>query len=95
MTEHRLPIDHLLDNIKWHPISDTKTPVATHWGILHIGNVELRVYQLSNGQRVISQEDLLNFFNGRERLTRKEKISEITEWLGDLYTDSKELEGLL
>lgn len=35
-----------------------ETPVATHEGVLHLGSVRVRVYQLNNGQRVIHPDDL-------------------------------------
>jgi hypothetical protein len=63
------PLDIMLDNIDWKPInpdvvysSSCTPPVATYQGILKIGDLELRVYQLSNGQRVIAEEDLVRFF---------------------------------
>jgi hypothetical protein len=65
------PIDMLLDGIEWKPIiTDSSSippsdiPVATHEGILRMYGLELRVYQLSNGIRVINEEDLIKFFEG-------------------------------
>lgn len=37
-------------------------PYATHYGVLHIGELEFRVYQLNTGQRVIDAEDMRAFF---------------------------------
>jgi len=62
------PIELMLDNVNWQPIdrnatfnADSDLPVATHEGILNVGNLSLRVYQLSNGQRVIRID---KFFGG-------------------------------
>lgn len=43
-------------------VSDT-LPHVTHSGFLKIGSIELRVYQLSDGNRVIDGQDLIDFFN--------------------------------
>jgi hypothetical protein len=65
------PIDMMLDAIEWKPIPasidmtpDDSVPVATHEGILRVGNAELKVYQLSNGKRVIEEESFARFFGG-------------------------------
>ena len=68
------PIEIMLDNIKWEPIEqdivetmmNRDIPTATHQGILAIGDIKLRVYQLNNGQRVIEQNDLINLFKSWE-----------------------------
>lgn len=68
------PIEIMLDKVDWKPIKrhqevelvDTAYPVATHSGILKIGDIELKVYQLSDGQRVIDQESFLKFFKVME-----------------------------
>ena len=69
MMENRTPIEMLLDGIEWKPINpdgiynlNGDLPVATHQGILHIEDIELRVYQLSDGRRVIEQQDMVNLF---------------------------------
>ena len=62
----KFPIDILLDAIQWEPIHEIQDddpeksdlPRATHRGILKIGELELDVYQLDNGQRLISKESL-------------------------------------
>ena len=65
----RAPIDLSLDDIKWEPIprdadwdGDLALPFATHRGVLHIGEVTLRVYQLNDGMRVIDADDAARFF---------------------------------
>lgn len=63
-------IDMLMDGVKWEPVEyETEPslvsdviPHATHRGVLRIYNTEFRVYQLSNGQRIIDAEDLEEFF---------------------------------
>lgn len=59
-------IDRLLDAVAWEavdppPAADDGLPCATHEGRLSIGGVELMVYQLSDGRRVIEQDALLAF----------------------------------
>ena len=58
------PIEQLLSNIEFVPISDElikksdDMPYVTHEGVLDIGGVKIQVYQLSNGQRVISEGEI-------------------------------------
>ena len=71
MTKKRTPIDLILDAVEWKALatgepSDDGIPVATHEGILRIGNAELKVYQLSNGVRVIEEQSLVRFFSGQQ-----------------------------
>jgi hypothetical protein len=59
----RAPIDILLDGVEWKPINSECTeskglPVVTHEGVLRIYGIELKVYQLNNGVRIIDKEDL-------------------------------------
>lgn len=63
------PIDKLFDTVQWVRLSPIVltggyVPYATHSGILHVGELEFKVYQLSNGQRVIAEEDMIKFFDG-------------------------------
>ena|GEM_PF-3557996 len=65
----RAPIDLLLDDLRWEPVprdadwdGDRALPFATHRGMLHIGEMTLRVSQLNTGQRVIDADDLEQFF---------------------------------
>lgn len=61
------PIDKLFDGLDWKELphdQPSDIPIATHEGILKIGSHELRVYQLSNGMRVIEESDLIQFFCG-------------------------------
>jgi len=68
----KTPIEIMLDKVQWKPLKtdnsvelvNTGYPVATHSGVLKIGEIELKVYQLSNGQRVIDQEDIIKFLDG-------------------------------
>lgn len=68
----KLPIDQLLDAVEWTalppPSRDEALPYATHSGVLAIGEVRLKVYQLNTGERVIDGDDLADFF-GAESLT--------------------------
>ena len=59
------PIETMLDNVEWEavaaePVGDL--PYATHQGVLRFGEASLRVYQLNDGQRIIDEADLLDFF---------------------------------
>lgn len=61
------PIDILLDQVDWQPVTFSDEPSddlphATHFGILRIADYELRVFQLSDGQRIILKEDMERFF---------------------------------
>lgn len=64
-------IDVLLDRIDWTPVDrspqDGSLPHVTHEGILNIGpDVSLTVYQLSDGQRVIDQDDFERYLHSFE-----------------------------
>jgi hypothetical protein len=61
------PIDMVLDGVQWvalpeRPHEYDTLPWATHEGVLTIGGASLRVYTLSNGQRIIDADDLAAFF---------------------------------
>ncbi len=63
------PFDRLLDSLEWKSLLDIAQeaddlPHATHEAILDIMGRRLRVYQLSNGQRVIHAGDFESFFKG-------------------------------
>ena len=63
------PIEKLLDDVKWkeiHHESPPNIPYATHEGVLYLGVFKFKVYQLSDGQRVIDEEDLKKFFGVEE-----------------------------
>ena len=73
------PIDILLDQVSWRPLpgkrpSESETPFATHEGLLTIGPVTLKVYQLNDGRRVIAAEDLEKMFNGEEPEVTWQKV---------------------
>jgi len=58
-----------LGNVEWKSTGLTKAdedpingyPVVTHEGIITLRNLELKVCQLSNGMRIIPEEDLRKF----------------------------------
>jgi len=63
------PIDAVLDKVEWvsmeQPIDDgSGLPYATHAGVLKIGDIELKCYQLSDGNRVFEAESVERFFGG-------------------------------
>ena len=76
MSEPKTPIDRLLDAVTWRELNPqgtwkdrldnelAETLVATHEGTLDIMGHSLRVYQLSDGRRIIACEDLERFFGG-------------------------------
>ena len=63
----KTPIDTLFDGVKWVPTglteSESDLPVATHEGILHLFDRDFRVYELSNGMRIIHADDLIDFMH--------------------------------
>ena len=62
------PVDRLMDSLEWTPTGATPgqdgLPYATHTGVLMLGEMALRCYQLSNGQRVLDAKDLAKMFDG-------------------------------
>ena len=64
------PIDRMLDAVEWVELVEDDAPrpdgelFATHMGKLKIGEFEMRVYQLSNGLRVLDVDDVAEFFGG-------------------------------
>ncbi len=62
----------MLDFIDWEPLESIDfptspgVPYATHKGTLRFGGMNLRVYRLSTGERVIEETDLARFF-GEDR----------------------------
>jgi len=65
-TATRNPVEALLDKVEWEKLPDQASgeiPHATHKGILKIGDRRLKVYQLSDGNRIIDETDLFDFFS--------------------------------
>jgi hypothetical protein len=60
-----MSFDKVLDGITFRKVgngeSSSGLPVVTHEGELQIGSLTLKVYQLSNGQRIIPEEDFKKF----------------------------------
>lgn len=60
---------YLFNNVQWTRFK-TPTPeepgelYATHEGFLDLGQVRLKVYQLSDGRRVIAEESVRPFLEG-------------------------------
>lgn len=61
----------MLDGAMWVPIEGNNSTddlfYATHEGVLEIGELKLRVYQLNTGQRVIEESDLIAFLESMGR----------------------------
>jgi hypothetical protein len=65
-------IDRLLDAIEWTPVernlegpvggSHDNLPFVVSRGVLELGGIVLRVYQLDTGQRIIDADDMNNLF---------------------------------
>lgn len=59
----------ILDAIPWEPVprppapGEDGLPYVTHKGIMVIGDLRMRVYTLSDGQRIINGEDFLNWLD--------------------------------
>jgi hypothetical protein len=67
MTDSRELMTRLFGEIEWKELpapehGEDGLPYATHEGTMQIGGVELRVYQLSDGQRVIDVDDAAKLF---------------------------------
>lgn len=62
------PIELLLDRVEWREVAqefpEAEELHATHEGCLYIGDIPLRVYQLSDGTRVIEASDMERFLGG-------------------------------
>lgn len=60
------PVERLVAELQMIPVPSVQDPdglpVATHEGTLTIGDVSLKVWQLSNGRRVIDSGDLQRLF---------------------------------
>ena len=64
------PMDPVGDALSRLPLAPIPTPspensdglTVTHAGVIVVGGHELRVYQLSDGRRVIDGDDLERFF---------------------------------
>lgn len=59
------PIEKMLESIDFKPVENTPSgdlPYVTHEGMLKIGEIEVRVYQLNDGQRIIQKEDFERLF---------------------------------
>jgi len=73
------PIEALLDSIEWtayekkHEIDDG-IPFATHYGTLAFYGISLKVYQLSDGQRVIDADDVRAMFSDNSTVRDFEAI---------------------
>jgi hypothetical protein len=61
--DERSAVKVLLDRVDWQPVpQEIQRPIdmphVTHEGILKIAGLTLRVYQLSDGQRVIDANEI-------------------------------------
>lgn len=54
--------------VDWQPLpapdSESTLPHATHEGVLRVGDIELKCFQLTNGQRVFDLNDVERLFGG-------------------------------
>ena len=66
----KTPIEALLEQVDWKPTGgaaehqESDLPYATHEGIVKIGDMELRCYQLNTGQVILNADDVHKFFGG-------------------------------
>jgi hypothetical protein len=62
------PVQVFLDSLEWTPVENDARPVndgvpyVTHQGEFKVGEDTFKVYQLSDGQRVIDAGDVEDFF---------------------------------
>lgn len=58
--------DAMFSEVIWEPVGytgdDKITPHVTMQGVMRIGEIEIKVFQLSNGKRVLAKEDVDKFF---------------------------------
>jgi hypothetical protein len=82
------PINKLFDSADWQPTTAEPpadgSAYATHFGILKIGEMELRVFQLNTGERTILEEDMAAFF-GQTKEQLREIIGMIEKNKGEEY----------
>ena len=60
-------VNRMLDAVAWMPQPEpldnpNMLPFVTHSGVLDLGGIKLKVYQLSNGNRIIDADDLHKLF---------------------------------
>lgn len=71
------PIEKLLDECEWAEVPPPKEhgdlPYVTHSGVLRIGGVELDVYRLSDGLRIISSESFGRYLGAFFSIDRPEE----------------------
>ena len=68
----KTPVEMMLDGVVWTPVFNGPAteiqgdglPHVTHYGVLHIGEFVFKVYQLSDGKRVIAEESMREFLEG-------------------------------
>lgn len=51
------------------PAAPGDLPYPTHEGLLKFGDIEIRVFVLNTGQRIIPEEDVLKFMRALEGIT--------------------------
>lgn len=80
------PIDLMLDAVEWTPIAGTRPPdadglpVATHSGVLRVGDIDLRCYQLADGRRLFDADDIRRVFGlGGWPANEGDDVSDIRE----------------
>jgi hypothetical protein len=88
--DDKTPEPHWLKSVKFHPVDRVpretdlvpdNIPFVTHEGILKIGDVELKVYQLNTGQRVINSESFAALFGGKSMEEVIDELRDIMEKL--------------
>lgn len=83
----KTPIEVMLDSLIWTPIegevAPDDRPYATHSGVLNLGEFNLRVYQLSDGNRVFESSDFEQFVDRLSGI-RSRLSPALNEWL-DLF----------
>jgi hypothetical protein len=62
----KTPMEIMLDNIDFKPVSKPETashlPYVTHEGELAIGDITITVLVLSNGMRIIPEDEIKKIF---------------------------------
>lgn len=77
------PIEMMFDGVEWIPIEGVRHAEdilhATHEGVLHIGEIEVRCFMLSNGQRVIDGDSIAMVFGFEGIEALKSDMKELSE----------------
>jgi hypothetical protein len=91
------PIDRIMEAVEWKPLpapigDEAKGLYATHDGVLAIGGLRFRCYQLNDGQRLLDADDVERVFDVQLAVNRlpdyKAAAAALAELVAAYYDDS-------